>query len=321
MKHARQDRLGVALLVALGLALPTAAYANGAMSLALATFGWDMWLPYVVVTLVFEAVILGRWLRVPLRRALNIAFGANFVTAIIGGFFSGILSYIFYDSFGSKLNPNPFFQNLLLFTLFGIVSACIEALFWAHAVEKPIPLETTADKPARSRPRSVLAQVLLVHLLGVPVGLAVLLLPARPYPGLEGRVYGERYRLERQVQRALEHCISQNRRVPSVQNYEELLELLKTDLDRFGHDSGRWAGAYRPHYERFDTGEMRREPITWNRDAAGRRLSDDLNTVLWLTRSQYHGYCRGLVLTSGYSVKITTDRTELGYTDMATTRR
>ena len=57
------------------------------MRLALATFVRPMWLAYVIVTIVFEAAILGRWLQVPFGRALTTSVGANFLTAVIGGFF------------------------------------------------------------------------------------------------------------------------------------------------------------------------------------------------------------------------------------------
>jgi hypothetical protein len=319
MEHTRRGSLGILLLTVVGLLLPTAASANGAMSLALATFGWGMWLPYVVVTVAFEAVMLSRWLRVPMRRALKTSLGANFLTAIIGGFFSGILAYIFYDSFGSRLNPNPFFQNLLLFTLFGVGSACVEAILWDRVVEKSLPAETSTNRP-KARPRSVLAWVLLVHLLGVPVGLGVLLIPARPYPGLEGRVGGERRRLDYAVQKALQGYIMRNHRVPSVQTYEELLELLKPDLDRYAHDPDLWAAAYIPHYARFDTGERRREPLEWNRSIAGRKLSEDSEEILWLTRRTYYGYYQGLIVNGDY-VDRTRDPKQLGYTNVATTGR
>jgi len=40
------------------------------MSLALGTFGWDLWGVYVVVTVLFEAFVMGRWLRLSFGEAL-----------------------------------------------------------------------------------------------------------------------------------------------------------------------------------------------------------------------------------------------------------
>ena len=164
--------------VVLGLLLPTAARANGAMGLALAIFAWTPWFCYVVVTIVFEAIALGRWLRVPLGRALLVSLGANFVTAVIGGSISGILCALF-GFYGERLNPNPFGQSLLLFTVFGIVSAIIEAYCWMRATS--------------FRRSAVVLPSLIVHLLGVLTGLAILLVPARPYRGLESQVFVTRF--------------------------------------------------------------------------------------------------------------------------------
>ena len=119
-----QTRKWMWLTVLLAL-IPGPAQADGAMSLALATFTWPMWLAYVVVTVLWEAYALGRWLGLPLGRSLRLSMWANFVTAILGGIPSGILSYSFLGLFGSVLDPNPFGQTLILFTLFGIGSALI----------------------------------------------------------------------------------------------------------------------------------------------------------------------------------------------------
>ena len=120
----------IAPMAGLCLLIPASASANGAMSLALATFAWTPWLVYVAVTVLFEAAAMGRWMGIPFVHALRYSLGANFVTAVIGGFFSGIISYMFLGMFGSTLNPNPFGQTLVVFTLFGIGSACIES--WVY---------------------------------------------------------------------------------------------------------------------------------------------------------------------------------------------
>lgn len=51
--------------------LASPASGNGATSLALGTFGWEPWVVYVGVTALFEAFVMGRWLRLPSGTALK----------------------------------------------------------------------------------------------------------------------------------------------------------------------------------------------------------------------------------------------------------
>ena len=279
--------------------LPSAARANGAMGLALATFAWTPWLCYVAVTVIFEAVALGRWLRVPTGRALLCSLGANLLTAILGGSVSGFVCAIF-GFYGGRLNPNPFGQSLLLFTVFGIVSALIEACCWMRATA--------------FRRGAVFLPSLIVHLVGVPLGLAILLLPARPYGGLESQVYVTRvyYFFQQDLTNALQSFIDEHGALPSAATYEALLIVLQPRFHRFRHDPDLWAAAYVPHYNRFDTTEMRREPMGWNARASGHRLSDHPEKTLWLIRSRRDGQCEGLVLKHS-GVQRSNSAKELGY--------
>jgi len=281
--------------------LPSAARADGAMGLALATFAWGPWLAYVVVTVVFEAAAMGRWLRVHLAAALSCSLRANLLTALLGGFFSGI-ACVFIGFYGNEMNPNPFGRTLWLFTLFGSVSALVEASVWRRAV----PNGAGPVGGATPRRRDVLARCWLVHLAGVPLGLAVLLLPARPYPGLEQQVYATRifFFQQRQLRDALQTYVDDHRALPAARSYGELLQRLRPGLGRYADDPGLWAAAYVPDYRRFDTRERRRHPIEWNPRAGGYRLPDDPTGPLWLVRSRYFGGSfEGLVLEPGGWVK------------------
>ncbi|MCW3094489.1 MAG: hypothetical protein JWL77_107 [Chthonomonadaceae bacterium] len=314
MKHLTYDRrwpLSL-LMTLLCLLMPSVASANGAMSLALATFAWGPWFAYVVVTIVFEAAALNIWLHVPFARAFNCSLGANCLTALLGGLFSGLFCALL-GFYGGRLNPNPFGQTLLLFTLFGSLSALVEAYFWRAAIDTPLRKEAVPGGSATLRSWQVTLGCLIVHLVGVPVGLAVLLIPSRPYPGLEGQVYATReyYLEQRDLKRALQDYISEHQALPPAHSYGELLQLLKPRLSHFANDPDLWAAAYVPDYHRFDTTERRRDPIEWNSRAAGYKLSDDYKP-LWLIRSRYHGFCEGFVL-SGWGVKRTMDPKELGY--------
>jgi len=161
------------------------------------------------------------------------------------------------------------------------------------------------------------ARCLGVHLVGVPLGMAVLLLPARPYPGLEGQVYTTRvYDLEQLViKKALQDYLSEHQAVPPVHSYRELLQLLKPGLGRFAGDPDLWAAAYLFYYHRLDTSEKQRHSIEWNSSAAGIKLSDMTESSLWLIRSDFYGFCEGLVIDSEGRVKRMTGRKALGYDD------
>lgn len=180
------------LLTFIFLLLPAAASANAAMSLALTIFPWDIWFVYVIVTVIFEAVALGRWLKVPLFRALVTSIGANLLTATIGAFVA-MPAWLVLGSYGGLLNPNPFGHTLLLFTVFGIGSALVEAYMWMRPAGVRIDQATINDVPVLTRV-AVFRRCAAVHVIGVVVGLAVLLIPARPFPGLESQVSYARHR-------------------------------------------------------------------------------------------------------------------------------
>jgi hypothetical protein len=168
------------LIASAMLIAATPAYANGAMGLALATFEWPLWLIYVGTTVILEAVLFGVWLRVPPFRALGLSILANALTGLIGGYFSGIPSYAFHSAFGTATDPNPFGRIVLLFALSAALSAWLEAKVWIAGTRG-------LDKPAS--PQRVTAISVAIHFLTLPVGLAILLSPERPYPGLEGQTW------------------------------------------------------------------------------------------------------------------------------------
>lgn len=301
-------RYRLAAIVSLCLMVQAPAWANGAMSLALATFSWGPWLGYVATTVLYEAWAFGRVLELPWRPALTRSVGANALTAGVGGCVSGVLAYPFLGIFGTTLNPNPLAQTLLLLVAFGLVSAWIEALVWQEFAA-PMGLDF----------RRFLARSCLIHLVGVPLALVILLSPARPYPGRESQAHAERFfwlgRYE--VRRALEQFIVLHQRVPPVETYGQLLEVLRPELGRFASDRDLWAAAYAPNYQRFDTGEARRgAKVEWNAHPAGfaQALRGELVGPIWLTRVRANGRTEGLVMETGGRVRATTDAAALGFT-------
>lgn len=301
------------LIVAACALLPSTALANGAMSLALATFAWTPWLVYVIVTILLEAIALGKWLRVPAAQAIKNSLKANLFTAVLGGFFSGILCALF-GFYGGRLNPNPFGQTLFLFTVFGSLSALIEAYAWMRATESQSESNTLPPGSASLRRSDVIMRCLIVHLIGVPVGLAVLLVPSHPYPGLQGQVYAARviYLEQHELKKALTEYISEHQSIPPVGSYAELLQLLRPQLGRFANDPDLWAAAYLPDYSRFDTTDKQQQPIEWNKEVAAAKINYDTESAIWLIRSRYDGFAEGLVLTN-VIIRRTTSLEELGY--------
>ncbi|MGV3723648.1 MAG: hypothetical protein ACO1SX_22350 [Actinomycetota bacterium] len=278
------------------------------MSLALATFSWGPWLGYVAVTVFYEAWAFGRVLEAPWKRALTRSVWANALTAGVGGCVAGVVAYPFLGIFGSTLNPNPLAQTLLLLVAFGLVSAWIEALVWQE-LAAPVGLDF----------RGFLARSCVIHLVGAPLAMVILLSPARPYPGLEGQAYAERFFWlgRHEVRRALEQFIAGRQRVPSVETYGELLEVLRPELGRFASDRDLWTAGYFPSYQRFDTGEARRgAKVEWNARPAGfaRVLSGKLPGPVWLTRVRAEGRTEGLVMDAGGRVRATADPVALGFT-------
>jgi hypothetical protein len=284
------------------------------MSLALATFAWTPWLVYVAVTVIYEAVAMGRWLGIPFKAALRCSLRANIVTAIVGGFFSGFVAYGFLGIFGSVLNPNPFRQTVFLFTMFGIGSALVEAALWP---------KVGSEKSASVRTPNRYVGSLVVHLVGIPLGLVILLLPARPYAGLEMQVNGHRHVwLEHSIKRALQEYITEHQAVPPAHTYAEMMEALRPMLGGYAKDPGLWAAAYSANYHRFDVGEMRRDPMSeWNTAASGRKLIPDTartqeasDSEIWLIRTRTAYGVRGYMLSlSGGGLGRTDDPQKLGY--------
>jgi hypothetical protein len=285
------------------------------MVYALSGFDFDYWLIYVAVTIVFEAVALGRWLGIRPIRALCLSLLANFITAGVGAlFFAGFINAILDGVFGSWLNPNPFCQALLAFTVFGIGSAITESLIW-HGT-----LGSTVSPPTWMQ---TLGKTITVHLAVIPVGLAVLLVPARPYRELEGSVGFRRWTVRRSLPGAIKDYAYAYGELPRARDFEDLVRQLQSGNPgsfagmRFGRSL--WAIGYEPCYSRFATGEERRGPkCEWNPAANGLRIDEKRPASLWLTRMHVPGtrlpFRRydGVVVDDG-AVRTSSDPSELGY--------
>lgn len=279
--------------------LAASAFANGAMSLALSVFSWPYWLAYVAATLIFEAIALGRWLRCPAGSAIKASVFANLATGVIGGCVSGIVGYGFLGSVGSTVNPDPLGQVVLMLTTYGIGSAFVEALFWQSVMSK---------RENRQPYLPVLGKSLVVHLVGVPLALCILLIPDRPYPGLEAQVAWHRGTIGTGATRKLGTVFQvfiyeHGDRLPVASDYPELLQKLRPYIGepwplakKAWEGNEWWTLCYLPDYARFDRTEMRRRPILWNAALSGKPIAE-ITSPVWLIKWSYRtGGTEALVL-------------------------
>jgi hypothetical protein len=310
------NRLRAAILV-VALLLPALAAANASMGLALEMFDYTPWLIYVAVTVVFEAWMIGGWLRLHWLACIGVSIFANSFTALCCPMVATPMLHEAY--IGGKLNPSPFLTVVVWLVVLGLFSAVFESAFWYWA--------RLASKKARSE--HPLRRSILAHMVGVPLALIILLAPAHPYRALSITMGERRPILWEALLGTLR--ISENGdgvTVPSVKSVPALLRLAETTSNPKARDvtwpAETWTAAYVMDYGRFDLGETKRHPVEWNVAAAGKtfKLSDSMKEVVgpWLVRYRFEdGRVGGLCLNLGGSefdwqrLKYSDDPVALGY--------
>jgi len=264
---------------------------------------WDLtyWFVYVAATVVMEAWFIGRWIGLPPIKSELASILGNLITGLCCGS-GGLIAVGLHSTFvGSQLNPNPFMNAVVLLTGFAIPSALVEALVW-----KLFARGASAASDGR-----IVGGTLLAHLLGIPLALLILLLPSRPYVGLERITARSRLRftLVHAMKIYLGEGIEKDNRVPDL-DPARLEARLRSDSDL----QDGWAALYQPDFERFDMGEMRRKPLEWNRALVGKEFGGDKTNWQWLARSDRGPNAFGLLVDlSGGSVKVARLPSELGY--------
>ena len=251
-----------AACVVLFAALAGVAWANGAMGLGLEEWALAYWFAYVGVTVLFEAWMIGGWLKLSWSRSLWLSSLANaFTGALCGG--GGLCAVGLHGQFvGSPLNPNPFFNAVALLTIFAVPSALFESLIWRPSAIKRSPKVISEWR--------LLGRVVVTHLFGIPLALVILLIPERPYLGLEGiTAYKRSFALRRLARHIEERIIEEH--LPAFGTPGEQAALLADVPDQ----TDMWAAPYTPEFHRFDTGEAKRRPWVWNTALSGMKLIDD----------------------------------------------
>ncbi|HLK16413.1 MAG TPA: hypothetical protein VKT78_16520 [Fimbriimonadaceae bacterium] len=274
------------IAILLVCAIP-AARANGAMGLALEMFGYEYWWPYVAVMVVLEAWMIGRKLGDGWPKALGYSLIANCLTGFCCGS-NCLLGVAMHSAIvGSSLNPDPFLNAIALFTGFGLVSAFLESVVWR--IRRPNVTDWC-----------VIRRSLIAHAVGVPVALTILLIPARPYKGLEITTNRARQTFLRLVLKEYVTTARNENALPRISNAEELATRFGSEI--YGRpEPDAFAAAYRADFLRLDFGEAKRLPYEWNSRVNG--LSIDGNHFwgsdprwIWLMRSREGPACVGVEL-------------------------
>lgn len=300
--------LGPLLLIQ---ALATPALANGAMGLGMEMWDLRYWYAYVGAMVVTEAWLIGTWLGVGWPKSLALSLLANLMTGFLCGA-GGLCAPVLHMTLaGSSANPNPLLNSVYLLVMFALPSAFFEYLIWSRA------------RPAERSERGFLWRVTWVHLATIPLALAILLIPERPYIGLEATTGFQRRYLLGEIEDALQGYIEKNHAVPRFKSFRELLNALKPHLDV---DAANLEFAfYRPHLNRFAIGEDWSRPLEVNSRLLGRKIVDredgrDQEWV-WFVRPPDDGsrYQWGLSVDVTWGqVKLTNSLEMLGYRSGAT---
>jgi hypothetical protein len=280
------------------VATTATASANAVMGYALEEYDGHAWLVYVVATIIFEAWAIGNWAGISWPKAFGISLLANFVTA---GCCANLCGVGLHAPFvGSTVNPNPLLNMLVMFLGFGLLSGLVESIVWRIFV--------------RQRDKPVLFRTVAAHLIWVPLGMAIMLVPSRPYPMLESyTLYARRMHLHK-LRTPLEAVIAEVEKIPNHQDTVRLFREFRPEKGRSSPDD--WAAAYRPAYGRFSTGQSEDgEPLwEWNPAATGLDpYSDKMPNRIWLLRMNRRPGERGVGFVWEGNLRFTNDQSSLGY--------
>jgi len=250
------------LLVALLFALAAFASANGAMGLGLEQWALTYWFAYVAVTVLFEAWMIGGWLKMRWGWALWISLLANLFTGTLCGAGGLCAPALHGQLVGSGVNPDPLLNAVALLSLYAVPSALVESIFWGRGVAKRSPRIVSDWR--------IVGRSILVHALGVPLALAVLLIPERPYIGLEAFTSFHRQFALSKLATVIRESGSSDQRLPRFSTPEEQAALLAQVPDV----PDMWAALYTPDFRRFDRGEAKRKPWVWDTSLSGHTIGD-----------------------------------------------
>lgn len=156
-------RIGLGFLL-----VPALARANGSMGLGLEIWSLDSWAAYCVSMILLEAWLIGRRAKIAFPKSLLISLCANFVTGMACGPLGCCAVFLHPGS----TNPNPLLNSIIVLIAFAIPSGLVESILWTRFLV--------------SEDRWILVGwSVAVHLMTIPVGWAILMIPEHPYRGSE----------------------------------------------------------------------------------------------------------------------------------------
>lgn len=257
-------RFKVGAIVAV-FCIAASAQANGAMGLGLEMWDLRYWFAYVVAIIALEAWLIGRWLKISWFKCILISVLANSITGSLCSVWNPLASLLHWNIVGSQTNPSPFPNAIALLTLFAIPSGWVESVIWRWAAK------TNDVWP-------FVKHVLMVHLITVPVGLVILLIPEHPYRGLEATTDYSRRRDVMRVEQALQDYVMVNESLPKSNAVKGIAsELAEFAMNRDEHELA--LTFYVPELTRFNTGERWEHPFEVNPDLVGKHLDTEYGGV------------------------------------------
>ncbi len=206
------------LWVSILLLLAPIALANGAMGLGMEMWDLRYWAAYCLSMVAVEAWWMQRKLELSWSRSIFTSLVANAVTGSLCGI--GCFAPVLHQPFvGTGSDPSPFWNSVVILLMFAIPSALAESVVWKVSLR---------DAPGNK----IVLQSLFVHLWTIPIGLVILLLPARPYLGLEATAEYRRFREIQTIARGIEEYLQANERLPSADSPAQLLAELRLFTER-----------------------------------------------------------------------------------------
>lgn len=283
MHDSDRVRRSKALAVIIFLLGAQAASANGAMGLGLEMWDLSYWYAYVVATVVFEAWYIGRWLKYGWIKSLFLSALANFITGMCCGAGGICAPFLHEFPIGHGNPPQPFLHGLGLLAFYAIPSSFFEYLFvWNMANQKAI-FGALTEASFRDK---LFIRSLKAHLLGIPLALAILLIPAHPYRGFSSRAYN--WKVLESVSSNIAAELSRNpTRFPNIGDRQIQARLLGSPDYRLAF--------LRPELTRFRA-VYPDSPLEWNTKLSGRKMSDYFDQAVWIVRSPDHFQPMGIVL-------------------------
>lgn len=258
------SRLAVVFLVVV-LAIPQA-FANGAMGLGLEQWDPTVWMVYVVAMTAVEAWLMGRWLGLGIPESIVVSILANLMTGVGCGLMGCMAPFLHYPLVGSTADPNPLLSALALLALFAIPSALFEGIFWDRMYRK--------GRKNQPGGQGVLGRLLLIHLALVPVGMAILLIPDRPYLGYEAFARGARQYELRLFADDLSVYTYEKHHLPAATTVESLLK----EVPHFTlHQDRKRSNVFLhvPVFGRFAAGNESTVPYRLNKAIAGMKVDPE----------------------------------------------